>query len=83
MNEIETIIKHNEERKPAKVEEITVHICRSCTDYYGQVAVLSECSYGCGDYFSKDEEIICSEGRHYHKSCFNAMDDNGEVEPFV
>lgn len=74
----EPVIKKNEERKPVKLEAKTLTICPDCSVYYGTFQVVSDCDCGCGEYL--DGEVMCSEGRHYFKACFEQMEKDGLVE---
>jgi hypothetical protein len=73
------IIKKNDERKHVNLEPKTLIICPNCSRDCGTFRVVDECDCGCGEYLD-DGEAVCSEGRHYLKSCFEQMEKDGLVE---
>jgi methionyl-tRNA synthetase len=78
----ESIVLKNEERKKVVLDEKTLVVCPSCSEYYGRFEIASNCTK-CNVEFQKGREVVCSEGRHFCRDCFEEMEKNGEVEEEV
>ena len=77
---MEIIVKKNEGRKLSKIEKVLLPVCKECSISNGAWEVAGECSCGCGNYFTDECEVICSEGRHFFKDHFDEMIKQGQVE---
>ena len=77
---MKTIIKETEERKAVTLSEETLVCCPDCNSYHSEHIMVSLCNCGCERPFYAGDKVICSEGRHYHKTCFRQMQEAGLVE---
>jgi hypothetical protein len=80
MLRIVPIVKKNDERKPVKLEERTLPVCPNCSRNEGVWHTVSTCDCGCEEKLLNKEDVVCSDGRHYLKECFERMKKEGYVE---